>query len=97
VSRKLADAVEGHLGAEASAYRSKSSLVDALIGLYVRHPEQFDDLGLYQDQGSDAKFNLRAKSSCYEVFKEMVRQKGWTITDAIKGLLLVYLTNLKES
>ena len=97
VSRQLSDAVLARLGASTSAYKSMSGLVDGLIELYVRHPDQFEDLALYQDEGNDAKLNLRAESERYEVFKTLVRARGLTITDAIKALLLIFLTTPKES
>jgi hypothetical protein len=85
VSRPLFDKVKAFNG-----FTSTSSLVRYLIGKYVSDEKRFDDLEMYQDDGTDVKINVWVDPASYEQFKGMVNARGLTVTDALKSLLRMY-------
>lgn len=74
----------------ASGCRSVSSLVRYLMTCFVTSPDRFDDLGMFQDPGSDVKVNVWVDRHVYESFKEVANRQGMTVTDALKGLIKLY-------
>ena len=72
-----------------SKFGSVSALMRAMIASLITQPEQYEDLTLWQDEGSDVKVNGWVDGQQYEVFKGMCRARGISYTDALKGLLLV--------
>jgi hypothetical protein len=89
VSRKLADVLE-RLTQPGQRFRSMGELIRYLISLYVCNESRFDDLSNYQDRGSEVKVNAWVEYDSYEVFKAMLDKRGLTVTDALKGLVLMY-------
>lgn len=71
-------------------FSSMSSLVRFLIDRFVESPDRFDDLELYQDEGSDVKVNLWISVSMFEAFRATMLELGMTITDGIKALVKMY-------
>jgi len=85
VSKKLYDRL--HNESEKTSFKSMAGLVRFLMTKYVSDPDRFDDLGNYQDSGTDVKVNVWVESDIYERFKELVDRRGSTVTDALKGLI----------
>jgi hypothetical protein len=85
LSRGLYDQVKAYNG-----FSSTSSLVRFLVDRFAAEPSRFDDLPLYQDEGCDVKINAWVPPASYEVFKELVTERGLTVTDALKCLLKMY-------
>ena len=76
--------------AEGCRFRSMGELFRYLIELYVRSPERFDDLEKYQDQGTERKVNAWVDDAAYLSFKALLDGRRMTVTDALKGLILLY-------
>jgi hypothetical protein len=72
-------------------FKSMSSLIRYLIEFYNADEDQFDDLEQYQDAGSEVKINVWVGRAAYTEFRERLRRRGLTVTDAIKGLVSMYL------
>jgi len=72
-----------------SNFGSISALVRSMISSFIVNPEQYEDLALWQDPGSDVKVNGWVDGSQYEVFKNMCQDRDMSYTDALKSLLLV--------
>ena len=62
-----------------------------MLAMFANHPEQFEDLELYQDEDRDVKVSLRVDSDNLERFKVFVRGRGLSITKGIISLLLIYV------
>jgi hypothetical protein len=73
-----------------NGFRSMGSLVRHMMGMMAETPERFDDLSQWQDQGSDVKVNLWVDQKDYDVFKTVLSDKNLTVTEGVKGLLLMY-------
>jgi len=71
-------------------FTSMGSLIRYLISFYCMSPSRFDDLPNYQDRGTDSKVNAWVANDAYTAFKAMVDARGMTVTDALKGLILLY-------
>lgn len=82
---KLQDALSQRNG-----FSSMGSLVRSLMHMVVEEEQQFADLSNYQDQGSDVKINVWVDLSVYDDFKKIVGDQNLTVTDAIKGLIMMY-------
>lgn len=89
VSRRLYDRLQA-VTRDYNSFKSVGSLIRSLIAMYVENEDRFDDLQQYQDSGSDIKVNIWIDSQLYEAFKNKIAAKGMTITDSIKGLILMY-------
>jgi hypothetical protein len=63
-----------------------------MMGLVVESPGRFSDLHNYQDRGSDLKVNLWVDAEDYDQFKGVLADRNLTVTDGIKGLMLLYTT-----
>ena len=72
-----------------SRFGSVSALLRAMIASFITHPELYEDLEQWQDDGSDVKVNGWVDGHQYEVFKSMCQDRGITYTDSLKSLLLV--------
>jgi hypothetical protein len=71
--------------------RSMSSLVRYLMVSYVEDADRFDDLDKYQGSDpADVKVNVWVPADQYQIFHRLVRSKGLTVTDAIKGLIQMF-------
>lgn len=83
--------------AKDTAYKSMASLVRYLMTKYVEDPARFDDLAQYQDTpDTDIKINLWVDKAMYATFKDQVHQAGLSVTDAVKGLIKMYLFEGKK-
>jgi len=71
-------------------FRSVSALVRFLMAKFVGDADQFDDLGLYQDGGSDVKVNVWVGRDVYASFKAITDRNGMTVTETLKGLIRMY-------
>jgi hypothetical protein len=70
-------------------YRSFGSLVRYLMSSFVLDCSRFDDVCQYQDGGSDTKVNVWVPKQLYDTFRTLVTAQGMTVTDALKGLILM--------
>jgi uncharacterized protein YpmB len=58
---------------------------------YVEDADRFDDLDKYQGSDpADVKVNVWVPADQYQIFHRLVRSKGLTVTDAIKGLIQMF-------
>ncbi len=89
VSRGLFDRLQYGLDT-VQGFPSMGALVRYLITKYVADPSRFDDLELYQDGGSDVKVNVWVERDRYNTFKALLDKRGVTVTDALKGLIVMY-------
>ena len=71
-------------------FRSVSALVRFLMSTFVADPVRFDDLGMYQGGGSDVKVNVWVGRDVYDRFKAIADSNGFTVTDTLKGLIVMY-------
>lgn len=78
-------------------FRSMGSLVRFMMGLVATEPSRFQDLDLYQDPGTDVKINLWVERPVYDSFKGVLADMGMTVTGAIKGLLLMYVSEAEPA
>jgi hypothetical protein len=76
--------------AERNGFRSVSSLIRFLIARFVHDADRFDDVGLFQDIGSDVKVNVWVDRDIYDRFKAITDSRGMTVTDALKGMIKLY-------
>lgn len=88
ISKELHDIVD-HFARKGSKFGSVSALVRKMISSFITSPELYEDMGLWQDDGSDLKVNGWVDGNQYEVFKRMCQDRGFTYTNALKSLLLV--------
>lgn len=89
ISRALHGKLQNAL-TERNGFSSMGSLVRSLMQMMVEEQGQFDDLSNYQDQGSDVKINVWVDTEVYDDFKKIVGDQNLTVTDAIKGLIMMY-------
>lgn len=89
VSRALSESLRVCLESR-DGFKSIGSLVRYMICCVVDSPGRFSDLANYQDKGSEVKLNIWVDNTVYESFKKIVSDMGLTVTDAIKGLILLY-------
>lgn len=89
VSKHLYDLLDS-LTAPGRRFSSMGGLIRYLITLYTTSPGRFDDLPNYQDRGTDMKVNAWVDRDAYETFKALLDTCGVTVTDALKGLILLY-------
>lgn len=85
VSRRLFDKTKAMNG-----FSSKGALVRFLMNKFVSVPDRFDDLHLWQEDGTDVKINVWVDRKIYDTFKDLVNARGLTVTDALKALLRMY-------
>lgn len=93
ISRRLYARMQTSLHGS-KGFRSMGSLVRFMMDSLVADPSRFQDLKNYQDSGSDVKINIWVNIAAYDKFKEIVSNNGLTVTDAIKGLILMYETEV---
>lgn len=91
ISRKLYDSLQSSLSKK-NGFNSMAGLTRYMMKLVVEHPARFSDLDNYQDRGSDLKVNLWVDAADYERFKGVLADRNLTVTDGIKGLMLLYTT-----
>jgi len=91
VSRRLFERMNNGLCSD-RGFKSKSALIRYLMNKFITSENQFDDLEQYQDgEGVDgAKVNAWVPRDTYATFQSMINQRGMTVTDAIKSLVMVY-------
>jgi len=91
VSNHLHYVIQQH----APRYGGTGGFLRQLIDVYLTSPEQYADLEQYQDSTVDVKLNFHLPSSQFEEFKSKTKLQGMTMTDALRGLILLYhATNL---
>jgi hypothetical protein len=93
VSRRLYEHIHKNIASYKSGahgFRSMGALVRYLISKYVEDEKRFDDLALYQDDGTDVKVNVWVEKDQYNTFKVLLDKRGMTVTDAIKSLIRMY-------
>ena len=91
ISRRLYDSLQTSLKTR-NGFNSMAGLTRAMMKLVVEHPERFADLDNYQDRGSDLKINLWVDADDYDRFKGVLTDRNLSVTDGVKGLLLMYTT-----
>jgi hypothetical protein len=69
---------------------SMGALVRYMMGRYVSDAGRYDDLGSYQDSGSDVRLNIWVEADLYATFKTLVDAQGLTVTSALKALFCMY-------
>ena len=89
ISRILHGKLQTALG-ERNGFSSMGSLIRTLMRMVVEDQQRFSDLANYQDRGSDVKINVWVDTEVYEGFKKIVGDQSLTVTDAIKGLIMMY-------
>ena len=92
VSKYLHESVERFVH-EQSNFGNLSALIRHMISVFITSPEQFDDLDLWQDDGSDIKVNGWVDGIQYEFFKKLCYERGISFTNAFKSLLLVAIND----
>lgn len=85
VSRRLYDKIKSLNG-----FKSTGSLIRFLMSKYVVDAARFDDLGQWQEDGTDVKINVWVDKGVYGTFKTLVNDNGLTVTDALKALVRMY-------
>lgn len=80
-----------------TGFTSMGSLTRFMMSLVVADPTRFADLGLYQDPGTDVKINLWVERAVYDDFKVVLAGMDMTVTSAIKGLLLMYVSDAEPA
>ena len=85
VSHRMYDKVK-----KLNGFNSTGSLVRFLMEKFVEGASQFDDLHLWQEEGTDMKINVWVDKAVYASFKEVVNARGLTVTDAFKALIRMY-------
>lgn len=88
MSKGLRERVAAVLGP--NGFRSWSSLTRYLMSKYVMEEKIFDDLEQYQDFDSEVKVTVRVDQDRYSTFAAMLKRRGLTVTEALKGLYLMY-------
>lgn len=78
------------------SFRSWSSLSRYLVSKYLSDEPRFEDLELYQDDGNDLKVTIRVDHPIYKIFFTRVKERKLSITDAMKGMYLLYMEELGE-
>jgi hypothetical protein len=76
-------------------FKSIASLVRYLMSKYVLDSDRFDDVAQWQDAGSDVKVNVWVPRDTYEVFQTLAEKNGLTVTDALKGLIRMYESEVR--
>ena len=71
---------------------SMGALVRYLMTKYVQEQTRFDDIGQYQDAGTDVRLNVWVDNELYTDFKACVDSAGLTVTAALKALFCMYET-----
>jgi hypothetical protein len=92
VSRRLHEAVEKFVH-EQSNFGNISALIRHMISAFITSPELFDDLDMWQDDGSDIKVNGWVDGVQYECFKQLCYERNLSFTSAFKSLLLVAIND----
>ena len=87
ISPMLHKSVEEYAGK--SNFGNISSLVRHMISAFITSPELFDDISLYQDDGSSIKINGWVDGNSYDVFKRMCGERNISFTDCFKALLMM--------
>ncbi len=87
ISKRLHESIETY--AKGSNFGNISSLVRHMILEFITSPDLYEDIGLFQDDGSDIKINGWVPGGHYEIFKRMCHERNISYTEAFKALLLV--------
>lgn len=89
VSQELHGKLQNGLATD-YGFRSVSALIRFLMSKFVRDSDEFDDLAMYQDGGSDVKVNVWVGRDVYASFKALTDKQGVTVTETLKGLIRMY-------
>lgn len=92
VSSRLHEQVEDFVHNK-SNFGNISALIRHMISAFITSPELFDDLDMWQDDGSDVKVNGWVDGVQYECFKRLCYDRGLSFTSVFKSLLLVAITD----
>ena len=90
MSRELHESVNAY--ASESNFGGISSLVRHMMLTFITNPEQFEDISLWQDPGTDPaaiKVNGWVSGVQYEVFKRLCNERNLSFTNVFKGLMMV--------
>lgn len=88
-SRGLYDKLHSDLD-QSNRFSSASALVRFLMQFYCENEPRFEDLENYQDDGNDVKINAWVDVDGYSKFKKMMDDRGLTVTNGIKSLIVMY-------
>jgi hypothetical protein len=88
ISKELHETIENYVH-NGSRFGSVSALVRHMIASFITEPDLYDDMSLWQDDGSAVKINGWVDGVCYDTFKRLCRDRGISYTDALKSLLMV--------
>lgn len=87
VNDQMLAVVERH----SAAFRGKAGFLRHLMDTFSIEPHLYDDLAKYQSSGDhDIKINFHMDSLQFEKFKAAATSHGLTMTDALRGLLLMF-------
>jgi hypothetical protein len=76
---------------------SMGSLIRYMISRYTGSPSAFEDLALWVDVQSEVKVNIWVPQKEYLEFKTLIEERGSTVTDALKSLLLIFKNEQTEA
>jgi len=93
VSRKLYSRMS-EITKSIRGLKSLSALVRFVLSKYVEDAGRFDDLDLYRDpdatNNGEVKLNVWVPASEYEAFKSLVNQRGWSVTESVRALIMMF-------
>lgn len=90
LSRELFESVRSTIAVR-NGHASISSLARFLVASYMKDQDYYEDVSLYQDEGTDVRANMWLDGDIYDDFKQKVYQQGMTVTQVLKGLLRMYV------
>lgn len=74
-----------------------TAVVRYIVQKFLDNPDKFEDLSLYQDGNiPEVRLHVWIDESKYDEFREALRERGMTVAEAIKGLILKFDTDLTE-
>jgi hypothetical protein len=66
-----------------------SCLIRNMISTFISSPEQFEDIAMFQDNGSEIKINIWATGDDFSKLRSMCQEREMSITNVLKALLLM--------
>lgn len=75
---------------EGKDFPSLGALIRFMMAQFVRAPEIYQDLELYQDRECDVRVNVWVENRLYTLFRQKASASGDTVTSTIKSLLMAF-------